>query len=111
MAARAIVDPQLWQSSALLAWVLMPDHWHGLVSLGEEHDLASTIRSLKANTARHVRLAAPHVPRVWASGYHDHALRSEEDMLEIARYIVLNPVRAGLVRRVRDYPFWDAVWL
>lgn len=111
IAARAIVDPRLWQSSVLLAWVLMPDHWHGLVSLGDEHDLPSTIRGLKANTARYVRQAAPHVARVWASGYHDHALRSEEDMLEIARYIVLNPVRAGLVRRIRDYPFWDAVWL
>ena len=35
--ARALVDRRLWTSSRLLAWVLMPDHWHGLVELGA-HD-------------------------------------------------------------------------
>jgi hypothetical protein len=35
----------------------------------------------------------------------------EEDLAQIARYVVLNPVRAGLVRRVGDYPHWDAAWL
>jgi hypothetical protein len=29
----------------------------------------------------------------------------------VARYIVANPVRAGLVRRVQDYPLWDALWV
>ncbi|MFV3290267.1 transposase, partial [Pseudomonas sp. NY11955] len=29
----------------------------------------------------------------------------------VARYIVANPIRAGLVSRVGDYPHWDAVWL
>jgi len=28
-----------------------------------------------------------------------------------ARYIVANPLRAGLVERLGDYPLWDAVWL
>ena len=32
-------------------------------------------------------------------------LRAEDDVLGIARYIVENPVRAGLVRSVKDYPF------
>jgi REP element-mobilizing transposase RayT len=110
-AARAIADPRLWGGSALLAWVLMPDHWHGLVALGGNIGLAATIRALKTNTARQVRLDDPGLPQVWARGYHDHALRAEEDMVETARYVVLNPVRAGLVRRVGDYPFWDAAWV
>jgi hypothetical protein len=29
----------------------------------------------------------------------------------VARYIVANPLRAGLVSRVGHYPFWNAVWL
>jgi REP element-mobilizing transposase RayT len=110
-AARAIADPRLWDGSILLAWVLMPDHWHGLVALGEDIDLPATIRALKTNTARQVRLDDPRLPRIWAQGYHDHALRAEEDMVDVARYVVLNPVRAGLVRRVGDYPFWDAAWV
>ena len=48
---------------------------------------------------------------VWASAYHDHAIRDDEDLRAVARYIVANPLRAGLVKSVADYPFWDAVWL
>jgi hypothetical protein len=29
----------------------------------------------------------------------------------LARYVVANPVRAGLVQRVGQYPHWDAIWL
>jgi hypothetical protein len=29
----------------------------------------------------------------------------------LARYIVANPLRAGLVEHLGDYPHWDAVWL
>ncbi len=35
-----------------LAWVLMPDHFHGLVSLGDEADLATLMRELKGASAR-----------------------------------------------------------
>jgi len=29
----------------------------------------------------------------------------------VARYIVANPIRAGLVDNIGQYPYWDAVWL
>jgi hypothetical protein len=29
----------------------------------------------------------------------------------MARYVVANPLRAGLVQTLRNYPLWDAVWL
>jgi hypothetical protein len=32
-------------------------------------------------------------------------------VLNAARYIVANPLRAGLTRRLGDYPLWDAIWL
>jgi hypothetical protein len=32
-------------------------------------------------------------------------------VVKVARYIVYNPVRAGLVSRIGDYPHWDAVWV
>ena len=48
---------------------------------------------------------------IWQAGYYDHALRIEEDIQTVARYIVANPIRAGLVQKIADYPHWDAVWL
>ena len=43
--------------------------------------------------------------RLWQKGYYDHILRSDEAHLSIARYIFENPVRAGLVKDVREYPW------
>ena len=36
---------------------------------------------------------------------------TDEDLKKTARYIVANPLRAGLVKRLGDYPHWDALWL
>jgi hypothetical protein len=48
---------------------------------------------------------------LWQTGYHDRAIRDGEDLLPFARYIVANPLRAGLVEKIGDYPLWDASWL
>ncbi|MEH6419437.1 REP-associated tyrosine transposase, partial [Pseudomonas sp. CGJS7] len=108
----AFVDSRSWQRSTLLAWVLMPDHWHGVIELGPDESLPALIRQLKCSSSRRVRAAmAGTVPwAIWARAYHDRALRKDEGLLPMARYVVMNPVRAGLVERVREYPYWDAVW-
>lgn len=100
-----------WPGAELLCWVLMPDHWHGLVCLAEGGNLAQAVRRAKGSMARAVNLARGRTGTVWQPGYHDRALRREVDLLPAARYVIRNPVRAGLVRSVRDYPYWDAVWL
>ena len=43
--------------------------------------------------------------RLWQRYGFEHVVRDEETTLVVARYIVENPLRAGLVRRVEDYPF------
>ncbi len=106
-----MTDASHWLDSALLAWVLMPDHWHGLVQLGRHETLSARIQKLKANSARRIRIAHPGIGTVWEKGFQDRALRTEETLQDCARYIVLNPVRAGLVKRAGDYSFWNAVWL
>ena len=48
---------------------------------------------------------------MWQEGFHDRALRQEADLRKAARYVVANPLRAGLVTDLGDYPLWDAVWV
>jgi REP element-mobilizing transposase RayT len=93
-----------------LAWVVMPDHFHWLVELRNSalEDLALRVKS---HTARNVNKALGRSGKFWQRGFHDRAIRYEEDLQSVARYIVANPVRAGLVRRVQDYPLWDALWV
>ncbi|MFZ3259956.1 MAG: transposase [Thiobacillus sp.] len=95
-----------------LAYVVMPDHFHWLLSLEGHFDLPRLMASLKGYTARRIkeRIDLGGDP-LWQEGYHDHALRREENVQAAARYIVANPLRAGLVERLGDYPLWDAIWL
>ena len=94
-----------------LAWVLMPDHFHGLLCLNGNASLSHVMRSFKGRSAHNWNKKMGGRGSVWESGFHDHALRREEDRRAVARYIVANPVRAGLVEHAGDYPFWDAIWL
>jgi REP element-mobilizing transposase RayT len=93
-----------------IAWVVMPDHFHWLIEL-RTGTLADVMRRVKSRSAKAVNYRLKSNGRVWQSGFHDRAIRREEDLKAIARYIVLNPVRAGLVDRIGDYPLWDAMWL
>jgi REP element-mobilizing transposase RayT len=111
IACDAMLDGRLWDGARLLAWTLMPDHWHGLIELDDRLELASVVGRMKANSARILREADPGIAQVWAAGFHDHALRCDENLVVAARYIVLNPVRAGLTRRIADYPWWGAIWV
>ena len=47
----------------------------------------------------------------WSSDVCSSDLRSDEDLVEMARYVINNPIRAGLVMRPGDYPLWDCEWM
>ena len=94
-----------------LAWVVMPDHFHGLLSLGENESLSSLMRYLKARSARKIQRYRGVTGKVWQPNFHDRALRKEDQRIAIARYIVANPLRAGLVKTIGGYPNWDSIWL
>ena len=82
----------------------MEDHAHLLV-LGQTDNadvrmFVSTAKQRAAHAARRwIR------GRLWQRGYHEHVLRGEEDLIDVARYIVQNPVRAGLVTSPDEYPY------
>jgi REP element-mobilizing transposase RayT len=109
-ASQIIHATSTWADSRLLAWVLMPDHWHGLLRLGDE-PLGRVMNRFKACVSRALHASCGLEGPPWERSFHDHALRVEEDVRMAARYIVANPVRAGLVDSVLAYPYWDAVWL
>jgi putative transposase len=93
-----------------LAWVVMPDHLHWLFELKN-----NTLTCIMARTKSRITLALNRSLErdgsLWQHGFHDRAIRRDEDLPAVARYIVANPLRAGLVEKIGDYPLWDAVWL
>ena len=96
--------------------VVMPDHLHLVGQLGGGSRLASlplgeaapalatVMHTLKSFTASRLGMAGVQTP-VWQPGYHDHGLRDDEDYRSRLRYVIQNPLRAGLAHRVEDYPY------
>lgn len=109
--ARCINDQAIVGDCHVLAWVVMPDHMHLLIQLGVARCLSSFMNGLKGASARQVNLCLGRSGPVWQPAYHDRLLRKEENLVAVARYIVANPVRAGLAGRIGDYPHWDVCWL
>ena len=113
-AGRIIVNAMREQDAAgttsTLAYVVMPDHVHWLVKLETDASLASVIKQLKGGTARRLNRCANRLGAVWQPSFHDHAIREEESLVDAARYVIMNPVRAGLVDCISGYSLWDAAW-
>lgn len=89
----------------------MPDHVHWLVQLGDVTPLARMVSCMKSASTRAVNQQRWVPAAVSARAYHDRGLRKDDDPRIVARYLIANPLRAGLVERVGDYPFLDAIWL
>lgn len=89
---------------AFLAYCFMPDHVHLLV------DGTSDDSDCRRFIARGKQLSGFHYKKqfgepLWQRYGFEHTLRSDEATLSVARYILENPVRAGLVKCVEEYPF------
>ena len=93
-----------------VCYVVMPDHVHWLLQL-KSGALSDLIRTVKSRAAIAYNKLNSHLGAVWQDGFHDHALRSDEELITVARYVVANPLRKGLVDDIGQYPLWDAVWL
>ncbi|HSW13416.1 MAG TPA: transposase [Solimonas sp.] len=109
--ASCLHEGDLVRDARTLAWVLMPDHLHWLVQLGDLLTLDQLVRRFKSVSALRINTRRGIVGALWQPGYYDHLVRDDENLLDASRYIVANPLRAGLVQRVGDYPLWDAIWL
>jgi REP element-mobilizing transposase RayT len=108
--ARELIQCEHARCWHLHAWVVMPDHLHLLLEL-RSGTLESTMRTFKGRCAHRINAARACDGSLWQAGYHDRAVRRDEDLVAIARYVIANPVRAGLVTRIGAYPFWNAAWL
>lgn len=83
IAVQSLLDPRLWTDSKLLAWILMPDCWHGLIELGKFDRLPIRVQQLKSNAARKLRAAYPDIEKLWEKGFHDRPLQ-RADSIETA---------------------------
>ena len=77
------------------AYCLMPNHYHLLIET-REANLSVGMHALNATYARMFNAAHERVGHVFQQRFHAEAIHADEHLMETLRYIVLNPVRAGL---------------
>jgi putative transposase len=102
-----VVDALLYARSRSLilvhAFVVMPDHWHAVVSLGSEKTLSQAVWSISRRASFSWR-RTNRVP-VWQDGFHDHKVRENEPVVDVVRYVEANPVRKSFVAGPEDWPW------
>jgi len=94
---------------SVLAYCFMPDHLHLLV-VGEDDqsDLKRFIGLFKQKSGYWFK--KKYNENLWHISYYDHVLRKEESIEDVARYILDNPVRRGLVSDCKEYTFSWSFW-
>ena len=114
-AGRIVVNAMIREDDAghvnTLAFVVMPDHLHWLFTLSGSRSLSKTVGTMKSYSTRRLNSQFGRRGRIWRSGFYDHAIRSDEILVQVARYIIANPLRAGIVKSVGDYSLWHSVWV
>lgn len=110
-AASAHMMRWVWRDSQLLAWVLMPDQWHGLVALDQNDDLKQLMGRFKSATAKSVDARFKLNGWLWGRSFQEQALKPDVDLRDAGRHLITHPIRAGLADEVGKYPYWNAVWV
>jgi putative transposase len=104
-----LVHAQILRTSQLTAFEItaygyMPDHLHLLIEgLEDRSDCREFISRAKQYTGYcYARLTSR---RLWQRYGYERTLRDGDPTASVVRYIIENPVRAGLVRNPEEYPF------
>lgn len=85
-------------------YCFMPDHLHLLLRGGSLFsDLKKCIELFKQLSGFWYKQT--HRESLWQGSYYDQVIAREEKLEPFVRYILENPVRAGLVKDYRNYPF------
>lgn len=88
-----------------LAYCLMPNHYHLLVKPVDAANLSRGMQELNGTYASRYNTAVERTGHVFQGRFHDEIVRRHEHLLEVLRYIALNPVRAGLVTHPDSWPW------
>ena len=108
--ARLIGDPSSWNDCDLQAWVIMPDHVHVLLKLASG-DLSNAVGSFKGRSSLLFNRTVNRRGALWQPGFHDYAVRKDQLVTGIIKYMAANPLRAGLVGALADWPLMGGALL
>jgi putative transposase len=87
----------------LHAFVVMPDHFHALLTSTENSSLEKTTQMIKGGSARTIKQALSYASPVWQQGFHDRWIRDVAEYRTRIDYIHTNPLAAKLATNSDEY--------
>lgn len=97
------------EEALIFGYVIMPNHFHLIISFPEHSSISNFMRDFKRMTAREFyRMRNMKTGNLWQERFDDVRLETKEVGLIKLNYIHLNPVRAGLVENVGDWKYSSA---
>jgi REP element-mobilizing transposase RayT len=85
----------------LFAWCVMPNHVHVVFQPLEGWNLSEILHAWKSYSAHEVNRILKRSASFWQREYYDHLIRNDSEFHRCVRYVLQNPVKAGL----RDWPW------
>ena len=93
---------------ALHAFVLMPEHFHVLITPAENVALERAMQFIKGGSAHRIRDERKLTFPVWQRGFSDHRIRDCDDYQIHVRYIEQNPVKRRIAGSSQEYAWSSA---
>jgi putative transposase len=99
-------------SMRLIAFCVMPNHWHLLLWPDKDVSLSAFMHWLTSTHVRryHAFHGLVGTGHLYQARYRNHICDDERRLLATIRYVEGNPLRANLVRRARDWK-WGSHWM
>ena len=95
----------------ILAYCLMPNHWHLVLWPSRDGDLTRFVAwvTLTHTQRWHAHRQSAGAGHLYQGRYKSFPVQSDEHFLTVCRYVERNPLRAGLVARAEDWR-WSSLW-
>jgi len=85
------------------AWVLMTNHVHLLCTPRGQNAVSHMMQSLGRHYVRYFNFSYKRTGTLWEGRFKSCLVQEETYLIQLYRYIELNPVRAGMVEQPSDY--------
>lgn len=90
---------------ALLGYCLMPNHFHLILGETSAPSISSLMLSLQTSYAKAINRRTGRVGHVFQGSFKSKIIDTTEYLVHLSRYVHLNPVLAGLVRKPEAWEF------
>ena len=108
---RVLAETQKRLPMRILAWCLMPNHWHLLLWPERDADLSNYVGRVSLTHAQrwHAHRSTAGTGHLYQGRFKSFVVQDDSHFLTVCRYVEANALRANLVRHAEDWR-WCSLW-